>query len=52
MKVFLVLEAFDYEGFEVDSVWSNRSGAKKRKAELEAGDISWTIEIMEKELQE
>lgn len=52
MKVFLVLEDFAYEGYEVDSVWENRLGAKKRKAELEAGDISWTIEIKEMELQE
>lgn len=49
MNIFLVVEDFSYEGFEIDSIYSNRAAAKERQAKLKAS-VSWPVDIMTFEL--
>lgn len=50
MKVFLVLEDFGYEGFDIAAVYTNRAAAKEKVKILESDNPSWNIRIEEKDL--
>ena len=50
MKVFLVLEDFEYEGFEIAGIYSNRLAAKKKMELLLKDEPSWQIRLEEMEL--
>lgn len=50
MKIFLVLEDFGHEGFEIAGIYSNRQAAKKKMDDLLAGQPSWQIRLEETEL--
>ena len=51
MKVYAVMQGWDYEGYDLDSVWASMESAEKRKQEIIAEDACDCAHIREVEVQ-
>ena len=52
MKIFIVEYGWDYEGYNVDSVYATRDAAERKRLELERLGQGDTITVTEYEVQQ